>query len=106
MTKVIGFGSIGAAVIVIIYSILGFPKIEMSLWSLFPIALFIFFTIENLMKKDYKSSLTSALIGLMIANAIYDLLPIPTETLIVAAILVGLGLVFLLPNRDNEKSKH
>lgn len=35
------------------------------------------------MKKDYKSSLISALIGLMIANAIYDLLPIPTETLIV-----------------------
>ena len=29
------------------------------------------------MKKDYKSSLISALIGLMIANAIYDLLPIP-----------------------------
>ncbi|CAD0125658.1 conserved protein of unknown function [Streptococcus thermophilus] len=37
----------------------------------------IFFTIENLMKKDYKSSLISALIGLMIANAIYDPLPIP-----------------------------
>ncbi|CAD0138943.1 conserved protein of unknown function [Streptococcus thermophilus] len=36
----------------------------------------IFFTIENFMKKDYKSSLISALIGLMIANAIYDLLPI------------------------------
>jgi len=29
------------------------------------------------MKKDYKSSLISALIGLMIANAIYDPLPIP-----------------------------
>ena len=106
MTKVIGFGLIATAVTVIIYSILGFSKIEMSLWPLFPVALFIFFTIENLMKKDYKSSLISALIGLMIANAIYDLLPIPTETLIVAAILVGLGLDFLLPNHDNEKNKH
>lgn len=106
MTKVIGFGLIGTAVTVIIYSILDFPKIEVSLWSLFPVALFAFFTIENLMKKDYKSSLISALIGLMIANAIYDLLPIPTETLIVAAILVGLGLDFLLPNHDNEKNKH
>ena len=55
------------------------------------------------MKKDYKSCLTSALIGLMIANAIYDLLPIPTETLIVAGILVGLGLGFLFPNHDNER---
>ena len=106
MTKVIGFGLIATAVTVIIYSILDFPKIEVSLWSLFPVALFAFFTIENLMKKDYKSSLISALIGLMIANAIYDLLPIPTETLIVAGLLVGLGLGFLLPNHDNEKNKH
>ena len=77
MTKVTGFGLIGTAVTVIIYSIPGFPKIETSLGPLFPVALLIFFTIENLMKKDYKSSLISALIGLMIANAIYDLLPIP-----------------------------
>ncbi|WP_406696601.1 hypothetical protein [Streptococcus vestibularis] len=44
--------------------------------------------------------------GLMIANAIYDLLPIPTETLIVAGILVGLGLGYLFPGHDNEKNKH
>ena len=77
MTKVTVFGLIGTAVTVIIYSIPGFPKIETSLGPLFPVALLIFFTIENFMKKDYKSSLISALIGLMIANAIYDLLPIP-----------------------------
>ena len=57
-------------------------------------------------KKDYKSSLISILTGLMIANAIYDLLPIPTETLIVAGILVGLGLGYLFPDHDNEKNKH
>ena len=106
MNKVIGFGLIGTAVTVITYSILGLPKIEMSLWPLFPVALFAFFAIENLIKKDYKSSLMSTLIGLMIANAICDLLLIPTETLIVASILVGLGLGFLLPNHDNEKGKH
>lgn len=42
----------------------------------------------------------------MIANAIYDLLPIPTETLIVAGILVSLGLGCLFPDHDNEKNKH
>lgn len=31
MTKVIGFGLIGTAITVIIYSILGFPKMEVSL---------------------------------------------------------------------------
>lgn len=106
MTKVIGFGLIGTAVTVIIYSIIGLPKIVVSLWPLFLVALFAFFAIENLIKKDYKSSLISSLIGLMIANAIYDLFPIPTETLIVDGILVDLGLGFLFPNHDNEKSKH
>ena len=77
MTKVIGIGLIGTAATVITYSILGFPKLEVSLWPLFPVSLFAFFAIENLIKKDYKSSLMSTLIGLMIANAIYDLLPIP-----------------------------
>ena len=106
MTKVIGIGLIGTAVTVIIYSILSFPKMEVSLWPLFPVALFAFFAIENLIKKDYKSSLMSTLIGLMIANAIYDLLPIPTETLIVDGILVGLGFGCLFPDHDNEKNKH
>ncbi len=106
MTKVIGIGLIGTAVTVITYSILGFPKIDMSLWPLFPVALFAFFAIENLIKKDYKSSLMSTLIGLMIANAIYDLLPISNSVLIVAGIIACLGLGFLLPNHDNEKRKH
>lgn len=57
------------------------------------------------MKKDYKSSFISALIGLMIANVIYDLLPIPTETLIVFGILVGLGLGCLFPDHDNKKKQ-
>ena len=106
MTKVIGIGLIGTAVTVITYSILSLPKIEMSLWPLFPVALFAFFAIENLIKKDYKSSLMSTLIGLMVANAIYDLLPISNSILIVAGILACLGLGFLLPNHDNEKGKH
>ena len=106
MTKIIGIGLIGTAVTVITYSILGFPNMEVSLWPLFPVALFAFFAIENLIKKDYKSSLMSALIGLMIANAIYDVLPISNSILIVAGILACLGLGFLLPNHDNEKGKH
>ena len=58
------------------------------------------------MKKDYKSSLISALIGLMIANAIYGVLPISNSILIVAGILTCLGLGFLFPNHGNEKEKH
>lgn len=106
MTKIIGIGLIGTAITVIIYSILAFPKMEVSLWPLFPVALFAFFAIENLIKKDYKSSLMSTLIGLMIANAVYGVLPISNSILIVAGILTCLGLGFLFPNHDNEKEKH
>ena len=106
MTKVIGFGLIGTAITVIIYSIIGLPKIEVSLWPLFPVALFAFFAMENLIKKDYKSSLMSALIGLMIANEIYGVLPISNSILIVAGILTCLGLGFLFPNHGNEKERH
>ena len=106
MTKVIGIGLIGTAVTVITYSILGFPKLEVSLWPLFPVALFAFFAIENLIKKDYKSNLMSTLISLMIANAIYDILPISNGILIVAGILTCLGLGFLFPNHETEKKRH
>ena len=106
MTKVIGIGLIGTAVTVITYSILGFPKLEVSLWPLFPVALFAFFAIENLIKKDYKSSLMSTLIGLMIANAVYGVLPISNSILIVAGILTCLVLGFLFPNHSNEKESN
>lgn len=106
MTKVIGIGLIGTAITVIIYSIIGLPKMEVSLWPLFPVALFAFFAIENLIKKDYKSSLMSTLIGLMIANAIYDVLPISNSILIIVGILTCLGLGFLFPNHDTDKERH
>ena len=106
MTKVIGFGLIATAITVITYSILGFPKMEVSLWPLFPVVLFAFFAIENLIKKDYKSSLMSTLIGLMIANAIYDVLPISNSILIITGILTCLGLGFLFPNHATDKERH
>ena len=56
MTKVIGFGLIATAITVITYSILGFPKMEVSLWPLFPVVLFAFFAIENLIKKEKQGS--------------------------------------------------
>ena len=48
----------------------------------------------------------STLIGLMIANAIYDLLPISNSILIVAGILTCLGLGFLFPNHAIDKERH
>lgn len=48
----------------------------------------------------------SSLISVMIANAIYDLLPISNSILIVAGILTCIGLGFLFPNHDTDKERH
>lgn len=45
----------------------------------------------------------STLIGLMIANAIYDILPISNGILIVAGILTCLGLGFLFQTMRRKK---
>lgn len=51
MTKVIGFGLIGTAITVIIYSIIGLSKIEVHLWPLFPVALLLSLQYKILSKK-------------------------------------------------------
>ena len=103
MKKLIGFGFILAALAVIIFSLVGYPTIDANLWPLVPIVLFVFFTVDNALKKDYKSSLICAIIGFIIANAIYDLLPISNGVVITAGVLAGLGLGFLFPDAPKEK---
>lgn len=66
MKKLIGFGFILAALAVITFSIIGYPKIDANLWPLLPVVLFAFFTLENALKKDYKSSLICAVIGFIL----------------------------------------
>ena len=101
MKKLIGVSFILTALAVIIFSLVCRPNINSNLWPLVPIILFIFFTIENALKKDYKSSLICAVIGFIIANAIYDLLPISNSVVITAGVLACVGLGFLLP--DSQK---
>lgn len=103
MKKLIGLGFILAAIAVITFSIIGYPKIDANLWPLIPVVLFAFFTFENALKKDYKSSLICAVIGLIIANAIYDLLLISNGIVMTAGVLACLGLGFLFPDAPEEK---
>ena len=103
MKKLIGLGFILAAIAVITFSIIGYPKIDANLWPLVPVVLFAFLTLENALKKDYKSSLICAVIGLIIANAIYDLLPISNGVVMTAGVLACLGLGFLFPDASKEK---
>ena len=59
MTKVIGFGLIATAITVITYSILGFPKMEVSLLATISCCSICLLCNRKSYQKDYKSSLMS-----------------------------------------------
>ena len=103
MKKLLGLALILAALAVVVMGMVGFPKIDVNIWPLFPVLLFAFFTHENLLKKDYKASVICALIAFMIANAIYDVLPVSNGLVITAGVLACLGLSFLLPDKESNK---
>ena len=103
MKKLLGLVFILAALAVVIMGMVGFPKNYVNIGPLFPVLLFAFFTLENLLKKDYKGSVICALIALMIANVIYDLLPVSNGLVITAGVLACLGLSFLLPDKESNK---
>ena len=51
MKKLLGLGFILAALAVVTMGMGGFPKLDVNIWPLFPVLLFAFFTLENLMKQ-------------------------------------------------------
>ena len=95
MKKVLGIGFLVVAVAVLYFGFVGWPSLDVNIWALFPVGLFLFFALENLVKKDYKASLMSLVIAFIIANAILDILPISSGVVIGAGVLACLGIGFL-----------
>ena len=104
MKKVIGIGFVVLAAAVLYYGIVGWPSLDVIIWALFPVGLFLFFTLENLVKKDYKASLMCLIIAFIIANAILDLLPISSSLVIGAGVLACVGIGFLFPEANQKES--
>ena len=77
---------------------------DVNIWALFPVGLFLFFTLENLVKKDYKASLMSLIIAFIIANAILDILPLSSGLVIGAGVLACVGIGFLFPDANKKES--
>ena len=102
MKKLLGIVFLLAAATVLCFGSVGWPSLDVNLWSLIPVGLFIFFTLENLWKKDYKASLMCLIIAFIIANAIFDLLPISSGLIIGAGILACVGIGYLFPNHDKK----
>ena len=102
MKKLLGIVFLVAAATVVYFDSVGWPSLDISLWSLIPVGLFLFFTLENLWKKDYKASLMCLIIAFIIANAILDLLPISSGLVIGAGVLACVGIGFLFPDKEGK----
>lgn len=104
MKKVVGIGFLVVAAAVLYLGLVGWPSLDVNIWALFPVALFLFFTLENLVKKDYKASLMSLIIAFIIGNAILDLLPLSSGLVIGAGVLACVGIGFLFPETNKKES--
>ncbi|RSI93541.1 hypothetical protein D8845_03905 [Streptococcus mitis] len=107
MKKLLGIGFLLVSALVLYFGSVGWPSLDVNFWSLIPVGFFLFFTLENLLKKDYKASLMCLIIAFIIANAILDLLPISSGLVIGAGVLacIGIGTSFLIKikNKTNRK---
>ena len=100
MKKVLGIGFLLVATAVVYFGIVGWPSFNVNIWGLFPVG----FTLENLVKKDYKASLMCSIIAFIIANAILDLLPISSGLVIGAGVLACVGIGFLFPETNHKEA--
>ena len=100
MKKVLGIGFLVVAVVVLYFGFVGWPSLDVNIWALFPVGLFLFFTLENLVKKDYKASIMCLMIAFIIANATLDLLPLSSGLVIGAGVLACVGIGFLFPEAN------
>ena len=102
MKKLLGIVFLVVAATVLYFGSVGWPSLDVSLWSLIPVGLFLFFTLENLWKKDYKANLMCLIIAFIIANAILDLLPISSGLVIGAGVLACVGIGYLFPDKESK----
>ena len=104
MKKVLGIGFLVVAAVVLYFGFVGWPNLDVNIWALFPVGLFLFFTLENLVKKDYKASLMCLIIAFIIANAILDILPLSSGLVIGAGVLACVGIGFLFPETNKKEA--
>ncbi|MFS9260756.1 hypothetical protein QM450_09165 [Streptococcus infantis] len=100
MKKVLGIGFLVVAVVVLYFGFVGWPSLDVNIWALFPVGLFLFFTLENLVKKDYKASIMCLIIAFIIANALLDILPLSSGVVIGVGVLACVGIGFLFPEAN------
>ena len=102
MKKVVGIGFFSRCSSSFVFWFSWMAKLDVTSGTLSsrPISIF---TLENLVKKDYKASLMSLIIAFIIANAILDILPLSSGLVIGAGVLACVGIGFLFPETNKKE---
>lgn len=88
---VLGIGLILFAGYVLFRDSLHLPSLDIPIWTLAIVAFFVVNAIQNLMRKDYIGTYVCSAIAFIFLERHYDWLTVGTGTLILAAVLAGIG---------------
>ena len=89
--KAFGIVLLILAALVLLQGNFGIPSLGGQIWPLFGIAFFAYQSVGALLRRHLTSASFTALVALMIANHFYGILPIPTQSLFWASILIVMG---------------
>ena len=89
--KVFGIVLLVLATLVLLQGNFGIPSLDGKIWPLIGIVFFAYQSVGALLRHHLTSASFTALVALMIANHFYGILPIPTQSLFWASILIVMG---------------
>ena len=89
--KAFGIVLLVLAALILLQGNFGIPSLGGQIWPLLGIVFFAYQSVEALLRRHLTSASFTALVALMIANHFYGILPIPTQSLFWASILIVMG---------------
>jgi len=89
--KAFGIVLLILAALILLQGNFGIPSLGGQIWPLLGIAFFAYQSVGALLRRHLTSASFTALVALMIANHFYGILPIPTQSLFWASILIVMG---------------
>ena len=104
--KAFGIVLLILAALILLQGNFGIPSFGGQIWPLLGIAFFAYQSVGALLRRHLTSASFTALVALMIANHFYGILPIPTQSLFWASILIVMGVSALTHSNRTWNGKN
>ena len=104
--KAFGIVLLILAALILLQGNFGIPSLGGQIWPLLGIAFFAYQSVGALLRRHLTSASFTALVALMIANHFYGILPIPTQSLFWASILIVMGVSALTHSNRTWNGKN